>query len=1056
MTTYFHLPFGTLPSSILSVSTRMAFFTAAIFILFSNPVLAQTDELNRLEKSGVVVLADKGAVAVLVQGSVLYAATERDGLYSFSLAKDRFNPEPLSAGGVKELSIPTGGIAVAGNFLYVTDNLKGVVVFNVAKPDDPKLVTSFKTADEAWDVQTDATGNFLYVAAGKAGVETWDISNPSSPQRVGQTNKLTWDFAWGLTLQKNTLYVSDRKNGVKIMDATRPTVLTLKASYDTRGELRNTFITDSLLFLADGLVGFEVININNLSRIRRAYSQAYTQGYAGAVIPYPLNPNFIYVSGGRAGLFIYDGRKFYDEEPAPDKTDKFVPERGFLEYRNLSAYGHAIYVATNKGVHVYQYDLSPLLTNISNKTSDENQPFKYVFEGFDPDSDKTSITLAGITAQTQGSAYNKATRELTWTPTFEQSGKYDFTARISEQTEFGLGTEQKFRLTVPHVNRKPTQPQPLDQLVKENDSLRYTIPEGTDPDKEDAGKLTYIADSLPRGAAFDADSRTLRWLPDYTQAGDFRVRFTVRDANTDGKGILTDSKGIGVRIDNVNLGPKFDSLETQVFAENKAQTFEILARDPDKEDDGKLTYTATSLPPGATFDAAARKVSWTPTFEQAGDFKASFTVRDQGLDLKLKPAAAFVKEDKLTVNLTVKQTNRSPKFTAIGAKQATETKLITFTIAATDPDKEDLNKLTFTTGTLPEGATFDAGKRTFTWTPTFEQSGTPTAVFKVTDTGIDGTALSDSEAVVITVSNVNRKPTMEKIADAGAIEDSAMTFTVNATDPDKEDDGKLKITVAGAPNGSAFDGKVFTWKPSFEQSGSYKLTFKVTDDGALTDETSMTIKVDNKNRPPVLTKMEGKSVEEKADLLQVVNAADPDKEDAGKLVFTAEGLPQGAKFDARSRTFTWKPEYGQKGEYKVLFKVKDSFGAEVSEEVSYKVGKLNRKPAMVKIKDASLVARNSADSASVGTSLTTKFSATDLDTDDKLVFSATGLPSGATLDEQGNFSFAPTEKEVGKFTVEVSVKDGVGGEDKTAFRITVAAPKKTAKPSAPKPKKKTK
>jgi hypothetical protein len=54
-------------------------------------------------------------------------------------------------------------------------------------------------------------------------------------------------------------------------------------------------------------------------------------------------------------------------------------------------------------------------------------------------------------------------------------------------------------------------------------------------------------------------------------------------------------------------------------------TFTISATDPE---DDSLTYTASDLPDGATFDPGTRAFSWTPTISQSGTYNVTFTVRD--------------------------------------------------------------------------------------------------------------------------------------------------------------------------------------------------------------------------------------------------------------------------------------------------------------------------------------------------------------------------------------------------------------------------------------------
>jgi hypothetical protein len=79
-------------------------------------------------------------------------------------------------------------------------------------------------------------------------------------------------------------------------------------------------------------------------------------------------------------------------------------------------------------------------------------------------------------------------------------------------------------------------------------------------------------------------------------------------------------------------------------------------------------------------------------------------------------------------------------------KVASPGKLLSFTIAADDPDGDNLF---YSASALPEGSTFDADTQTFSWTPRYDQAGTYSVHFEVTDG-----EYTDSEDIVITVTQL--------------------------------------------------------------------------------------------------------------------------------------------------------------------------------------------------------------------------------------------------------------------------------------------------------------
>ena len=96
-------------------------------------------------------------------------------------------------------------------------------------------------------------------------------------------------------------------------------------------------------------------------------------------------------------------------------------------------------------------------------------------------------------------------------------------------------------------------------------------------------------------------------------------------------------------------------------------------------------------------------------------------------------------EDTATADITI---NRPPILASIGDKYIMQGVNLSFTISASDLDNDTR---TYSASNLPPGASFNAGTRTFSWTPTGPQMGTYTNVhFQVTDG-----YLQDSEDITI-------------------------------------------------------------------------------------------------------------------------------------------------------------------------------------------------------------------------------------------------------------------------------------------------------------------
>jgi uncharacterized ubiquitin-like protein YukD len=123
---------------------------------------------------------------------------------------------------------------------------------------------------------------------------------------------------------------------------------------------------------------------------------------------------------------------------------------------------------------------------------------------------------------------------------------------------------------------------------------------------------------------------------------------------------------------------------------------------------GEPLFTLDGVAPsGLSLDGRSGKLTWKPNDEQAlGDIKLQVTVKAPGLR---EPLA-----QPLTV--TLKQTNKPPKFATISERQAVLGKEFVFTVKATDEDPD--TKLTFSLATgAPEGAKIDAVTGELKWTP---------------------------------------------------------------------------------------------------------------------------------------------------------------------------------------------------------------------------------------------------------------------------------------------------------------------------------------------------
>jgi hypothetical protein len=75
----------------------------------------------------------------------------------------------------------------------------------------------------------------------------------------------------------------------------------------------------------------------------------------------------------------------------------------------------------------------------------------------------------------------------------------------------------------------------------------------------------------------------------------------------------------------INQPPVLDAIGSQSTNEGQSLEFTISATDPDSD---PLTFSASNLPEGASFDTATATFSWTPRYDQAGVYVVRFEVSD--------------------------------------------------------------------------------------------------------------------------------------------------------------------------------------------------------------------------------------------------------------------------------------------------------------------------------------------------------------------------------------------------------------------------------------------
>ena len=653
----------------------------------------------------------------------------------------------------------------------------------------------------------------------------------------------------------------------------------------------------------------------------------------------------------------------------------------------------------------------PDLNSIGPKSVNELVPLKFNATATDDDGDTLTFSLDG--APLAGASIS-AGGQFTWTPTEMQDGMHDITVQVSDGKVGGTNSTE-FTVTVTEVNRHPALDTITPKGVVRPNTLTFTATASDDDYRE--GTADTVTFSLT-GTLLDGASITsagdFSWMPAANQTGSHDVTVTV----TDGTG-LTDSQVVTITVTTQpNAVPDLNSIGPKSVNELVPLKFNATATDDDGD---TLTFSLDGAPLAGASISAGGQFTWTPTEMQDGTHDITVQVSDGKV--------GGTNSTEFTV--TVTEVNRRPALDTITPKGVVRPNTLTFTATASDDDYREgtADTVTFSlTGTLLDGASITSAGD-FSWMPAANQTGS----HDVTVTVTDGTGLTDSQVVTITVTTQpNAVPDLNSIGPKSVNELVPLKFNATATDDDGD---TLTFSLDGAPlaGASISAGGQFTWTPSEMQDGTHDITVQVSD-GKVggTNSTEFTVTVTEVNRHPALDTITPKGVVRPNTLTFTATASDDDYREgtADTVTFSLTGtLLDGASITSAG-DFSWMPAANQTGSHDVTVTVTDGTGLTDSQVVTITVTtQPNAVPDL-----------NSIGPKSVNELVPLKFNATATDDDgDTLTFSLDGAPlAGASISAGGQFTWTPTEMQDGTHDITVQVSDGkVGGTNSTEFTVTV-------------------
>ena len=287
-------------------------------------------------------------------------------------------------------------------------------------------------------------------------------------------------------------------------------------------------------------------------------------------------------------------------------------------------------------------------------------------------------------------------------------------------------------------------------------------------------------------------------------------------------------------------------------------------------------------------------------------------------------------------------------------------------------------------------------------------------------------AARDAESAAATVSvvlKINGRPVATRPAnDLLTEQKTPLNILLGAVDPDND---PLTYLIASYPTNGELDLSQLPqlkYTPVDGWSGVDKITFRVSD-GLVESEPVDLFVITLPNGAPSLVVPAAQVVN--AGQLVRFNVTASDSAAGQRLALEMLSIPgAGARFDAATGAFEWRPTGTQTGRYQVRFKVSDNGSPVLTDEKTVEITVVNRAP---------VISVPGPQTGVAGERMAFAVGGSDEDDGQALTIRATNLPAGATY-SNGQFDWTPAAGQAGSYQLSFLVSDN-GSPVRTATGV---------------------
>ncbi|CAA0123898.1 Uncharacterised protein [BD1-7 clade bacterium] len=579
---------------------------------------------------------------------------------------------------------------------------------------------------------------------------------------------------------------------------------------------------------------------------------------------------------------------------------------------------HSIEVAVSDGeledsqvleLDVLNINRAPIWQTQSLPAASEDSDWQIQIAANDADGEPLTYTLVDGPAGMQ-----LVDDKLVWLPDYDAAGKYTIHLQVAD-LESPVAIE--LPLTVANTNRQPHISSDPVVLAAENQAWDYALA-FEDPDGDE---LSVRLLDAPKGMKLKDGNIT--WLPGFVDAGDHTVTVEVSEKGRSAAQSPDASvqQTFMLQVENTNRPVAWKTTALPVVNEAQALNVTLEATDPDQQ---PVSFRVVDAPEGFMLTEAGQ-ISFTPGYEQAGEYPLSLVASDGEEDVALN------------LTLTVKNTNRAPVFNGEPLVTAFENQDYTHVVDISDADGDEVS---VSLREAPKGMVLNGS--VLEWTPGYDQAGEHLVLLEVSD-GQDTT----QQRWNVPVTNTNRLPEMTLFSaeKRQLAEGDNWHAPLKLADADNQ---KIEARLISGPQGMALKNGALVFTPEYTQEGSYDVLVSLTD-GEDIVEVPFTIDVANTNRNPTFDSQPLRRAKENDLYVYQLQASDLDSTGlAGASALESDldvslvNGPEGMYLTQES-ALEWTPSFEQAGKHPVTLRISDG-EASVEQVFDVVVANTNRAP----------------------------------------------------------------------------------------------------------------